>query len=1052
MELSKALIKNTNNPKLAWQIFKRIASNPTFPSDAFNQSLPVLTRILIGAKMFTEINALQQLLLTHQPQTPDHPMVLLMRVLAKLGHVNLAVSQLQVFRSHHPNKPLSISLYNLLIRSSIHENLPDCVRLLYEDMVVSRVGPETYTFNLLIGGLCDSGCLEDARKVFDKMRERGCVPNEFSFGILVRGYCRAGRASEGLELLEVMRGMEIGSNIVVYNTLVSTFCKEGKTSEAEKLVEMLREDGHVPNVVTFNARISALCSTGKVLEASRIFRDMQVGRELGLPQPDVITYNLMLEGFCKEGMMEEAKTVIESMKEIGVILKVESYNIWLMGLMRNGMLLEAQVVLNAMVEKGVQPTIVSYNILMDGLCKNGMLRDAKTVMSLMRNGGVAPDVVSYSILLHGYCKKGMIGEANKHLHNMIANGCFPNEYTCNSLLESLWKEGKVSEAEELLKKMKERGYALNTVTYNIVLDGLCKMGQVDKAVETMHEMWNQENADGNDNDSCEPDLITYSTIINALCKDEKLDEAKKKFIEMIGRNVYPDSVIYDIFIYNLCKKGKVSSAFRVLKEMEKKGYNKSLQTYNSLILGLGMKSQFFEMYGLMNEMRERGISPNVSTYNNMIRCLCESGQTDDATKLLDEMLNKGVSLNNSTFKLLIKPLCQIGEFRPAQEVFNISLSIFGHKETLYSFMFNELVAGDELLEAKDIFMSALDRCFDIANFSYGDFINRLSKAEMVECATEVLKKMIKKRYTFEPASFMPVIDGLRMTGNKREADEFAELMLEMGSEIKVTNQVNRNTKVFNRRKVVNNNENNWQNVLHRDDGSGATLKILNKIQKGWSHERISNIQSPKKLLYERCLCVLLQPQVLKLFVYNNVKPVKIATAFLEECLIPVATFSSRKVVVIIERIQFGYSKLSLVGKTRFPGNVIGKGVLSISDSQGNGEKRVQQELANLQFFNPWPVKIATAFLEECLIPVATFSPRKVVVIIERIQFGYSKLSLVGKTRFPGNVIGKGVLSVSDSQGNGEKGYNKSLQTYNSLILGLSKAEKWWNVLLKFSRK
>ncbi|KAK1434392.1 hypothetical protein QVD17_00132 [Tagetes erecta] len=709
MELSKAVMKNSNNPKLAWQIFKRIASNPTFPSDTFNQSLPLLTRILIGAKMFTEIHALQRLLLTHNS---DHSIALLMRLLAKLGHVNLVVSQLQVFRSDNPNKQLSISLYNQLIRSSLQENYPDYVRLLYEDMTVSRVRPETYTFYLLISGLCDLGCLEDARKVFDKMRERDCAPNEFTFGILVRGYCRAARADEGLELLEMMRSMEIGSNIVIYNTLVSAFCKEGKTNEAEKLVEMLREDGHVPNVVTFNSMISALCSAGKVLEASRIFRDMQVNKELGNEE---------------------------------------------LGLVRNGMLLEAQAVLNEMAEKGVQPSIVSYNIMMDGLCKN---------------------------------------------------------------------EGKVSEAKELLKKMKERGYALNTVTYNIVIDGLCKIGQVDKAVATMHELWTQVNADVNYDNSCTPDLITYSTIINALCKDGKLDAAKKKFMEMIGRNIYPDSVIYDIFVSTLCKKGRVSSAFRVLKEMEKKRHKKSLQTYNSLILGLGMKSQFFEMYGLMNEMRERG-------------------QTDDATKLLDEILNKGVSPNISTFKLLIRPLCQIGEFRPAQDVFNISLGIFGHKETMYSFMFNELVDRDELLEAKDIFMSALDRCFDITNFSYQDLINRLIKAEMVECATEVLKKMMKKRYTFDPALFLPVIDGLRMAGNKREANEFAELMLEMGSEIKVSNQVNQKTKVFNRRRAVNNEENNWQNILHRDDGSGATLKILNKIQKGWGHERILNMQSPK---------------------------------------------------------------------------------------------------------------------------------------------------------------------------------------------------------------
>lgn len=456
-------------------------------------------------------------------------------------------------------------------------------------------------------------------------------------------------------------------------------------------------------------------------------------------------------------------------------------------------------------------------------------------------------------------KKGKISEANKLLRTMIANGCFPNNYTCNSLLESLWKEGKVLEAEELLNKMKEGGYALDTVTYNIVLDGLCKSGKVDKAVETMHEMRNQENAapgdvddtyvglvnDDNNRNGCTPDLITYSTIINALCKDGKFDEAKKKFVEMIGRNLYPDSIIYDIFVCNLCKMGKVSSAFRVLKDMEKKGFNKSLQTYNSLILGLGMKGQFFEMYGLMNEMRERGISPNVCTYNNMIRCLCESGQTDDATKLLDEMFTKGVSPNISSFKLLIRPLCQIGEFRPAQEVFDVSLSIFGHKEVLYSFMFNELVAGEELLEAKDIFLSALDRRFDLANFVYEDFIGRLCKVEMLECASDVLKKMIQKGYTFEPASFMPVIDGLRTIGNKHEADEFAEWMLEMASELKVTNQVSRNVRVFNRKKVANNNENNWQSILHRDDGSGVTLKILNKIQKGWGHANISNLQSPK---------------------------------------------------------------------------------------------------------------------------------------------------------------------------------------------------------------
>ncbi|KAE8654371.1 hypothetical protein F3Y22_tig00117048pilonHSYRG00105 [Hibiscus syriacus] len=156
-------------------------------------------------------------------------------------------------------------------------------------MVVAGVSPQTYTFNLLICGLCDLGHL-DARELFDKMPEKGCLPNEFSFGILVRGYCRFALANKGVELLDEMKNSRILPNRVVYNTLISS----GKTDDAENLVERMREDGLFPDEVTFNARISVLCKAGQVLEASRIFRDMQIDEAVGLPRPNVTTYNLML--------------------------------------------------------------------------------------------------------------------------------------------------------------------------------------------------------------------------------------------------------------------------------------------------------------------------------------------------------------------------------------------------------------------------------------------------------------------------------------------------------------------------------------------------------------------------------------------------------------------------------------------------------------------------------------------------------------------------------------------------------------------------------------
>ncbi|RVW48388.1 Pentatricopeptide repeat-containing protein [Vitis vinifera] len=258
-KLTKALIKNTHNPTLAWHLFKRILSIPTSSSSISSRSIlrsiPIITHILIRAKMISQIDHLQQLLL-QQPQEVSHvSLIALIRILAKSGLSDLAFSQFQSFRSQVPaNPPQFISIIWFLS--------PLFVKIRWIPF---------------------RGCrFEDAREVFDKMGVKGCRPNEFSFGILVRGYCRAGLSMRALELLDGMGSFGVQPNKVIYNTLISSFCREGRNDEAERLVERMREDGLFPDVVTFNSRISALCSAGKILEASRIFRDMQIDEELGL--------------------------------------------------------------------------------------------------------------------------------------------------------------------------------------------------------------------------------------------------------------------------------------------------------------------------------------------------------------------------------------------------------------------------------------------------------------------------------------------------------------------------------------------------------------------------------------------------------------------------------------------------------------------------------------------------------------------------------------------------------------------------------------------------
>lgn len=75
--------------------------------------------------------------------------------------------------------------------------------------------------------------------------------------------------------------------------------------------------------------------------------------------------------------------------------------------------------------------------------------------------------------------------------------------------------------------------------------------------------------------------------------------------------------------------------------------------------------------------------------------------------------------------------------------------------------------------------------------------------------------MVHKRYGFDPASFMPVIDGLGKRGIKHEADELAERMLEMASHGNVTNKVYRNKRELSRVKPGKYGGSDWQAIVHR---------------------------------------------------------------------------------------------------------------------------------------------------------------------------------------------------------------------------------------------
>ncbi|KAK4401314.1 Pentatricopeptide repeat-containing protein [Sesamum angolense] len=438
----------------------------------------------------------------------------------------------------------------------------------------------------------------------------------------------------------------------------------------------------------------------------------------------------------------------------------------------------------------------------------------------------------------------MLEEAQTLVQSMKRDAIFSSVESYNIWLLGLVRNGKIWEAQTVLKEMADEGVGPNIYSYNILINGLCKNDMVADArgvVSLMISgefplMWPLIAR-------CSKDIASKERVL----REGKIEEAERLMQKMNERGNGLDTVSCNIVIDGLCRTGKVDRAVEIVNEM---------WTHGSAALGnLG------NLYiGLVDGNRKRCL-PDLITYSTIINGLCRDGRLEEAKKKFIEMLGRklyyksnirdvgsdgemkerGISPNVDTYNIVLNSDWGVQTSTGGIE---IAVSICGHKEVLYKLMFNELLAGGEILEAKQLFEAALDRCFDLNGFHYKDLIERLCVSENLECANDILKKMMQRGCRFDPALFMPVIEYLGKRGNKHEVNELTERMLAMGSDTEMKNKVHRDDKLFNANQYKDDHS-GWRTILHRDDGSATAMKTLKRVQKGWGHGNLSFYQARK---------------------------------------------------------------------------------------------------------------------------------------------------------------------------------------------------------------
>ncbi|PQQ04671.1 pentatricopeptide repeat-containing protein [Prunus yedoensis var. nudiflora] len=178
------VIRRLNNPKLGLKFFELSRL-----SLSVNHGVSMSNCLQDSAKLVFDY-------MRSDGHTPDDSIVeLLVSSYAQMGKLDNAVK--------------------LLDEVHCGENKVEEAVCLFRKHMGSHCRPDSWTFNILIRGLCRIGEIDKAFEFFSDMESFGCYPDIVTYNTLISGLCRANKVDRGCRLLkEVQSRIELSPDVI----------------------------------------------------------------------------------------------------------------------------------------------------------------------------------------------------------------------------------------------------------------------------------------------------------------------------------------------------------------------------------------------------------------------------------------------------------------------------------------------------------------------------------------------------------------------------------------------------------------------------------------------------------------------------------------------------------------------------------------------------------------------------------------------------------------------------------------------------------------------
>ncbi|KAJ1278039.1 hypothetical protein BS78_04G049600 [Paspalum vaginatum] len=476
------------------------------------------------------------------------------------------------------------------------------------------------SFTAMMGGLAQSGAVDDALRLFARMSRSGIRVDSVAISSVL-GACaqacaggynavriiwlarsihavivRKGFGSDqhvgnslidiytkGLKMDEAMKVFELmpSISIVSWNILITGYGQLGCSERAMEVLELMQQSGFEPNEVTYSNML-ACCIKARDIPSARAMFDK-------ITKPSVTTWNTLLSGYCQEELHQDTTELFRKMQHQNVQPDRTTLAVILSSCSRLGILELGKQLHSASLRLLLHNDVFVASGLMDMYSKCGQVGIAQIIFNRMTER----DVVCWNSMISGLAIHSLNEDAFNLFRQMRESGMFPTESSYASMINSCAKLSSIPQGRQIHAQILKDGYDQNIYVGCSLIDMYAKCGNMDDA-RLFFDCMSAKN------------IVAWNEMIHGYAQNGFGERAVELFEYMLTTKQKPDSVTFIAVLTGCSHTGLVDEAIAFFNSMENNyGITPLVEHYTCLIDALGRAGRFVEIEAVIDRMTYR---------------------------------------------------------------------------------------------------------------------------------------------------------------------------------------------------------------------------------------------------------------------------------------------------------------------------------------------------------------------------------------------------------------------------------------------------------------